>query len=151
MQRIEKTIAEFLTDRFVPTVAPHATVEEVVDAMKSRQADCVAVVEDDALVGIFTERDFLNRVVGERRLPAETPVHEVMTPEPERLQRNHPVSYAIQQMAAFGFRNVPIVDDGKPLAILTIRDVIQHLSELLEEAQSRKLVDDEEWTDIGGG
>jgi len=108
------------------------------------------VVEKDVIVGIFTERDFLNRVIGERLVPAETRMRDVMTAHPDTLRPSDGVAYAVERMASRGFRNIPIVDNDKPAAVLTVWDVMTHLSAALADAEDNNIGIDE-WTDIGGG
>jgi CBS domain-containing protein len=104
------------------------------------------------LVGIFTGRDFLNRVAAEKRKPAETLLGEVMTKAPETLGPDDCVSYAIDRMANGGFRNVPIVADGRPVAVISVRDVMTHLAEVFAEIEEGDADDEmKDWVDIGGG
>ncbi len=121
--------------------------------MKSHGSNYVVVLEEGKLEGIFTERDFLNRVTAARRNPADTELRDVMTSELQTLSSEDCVSYAINQMAVGGFRNIPIVDpDGTFRVVLTVRDVIGHLSDLFSELDgSVESGDMQEWTDIGGG
>jgi CBS domain-containing protein len=153
MQRIQKTISEFISGRPVPLVGPDDDVATAIATMKSQRADCVVVVEGDALLGIFTERDFLYRVAARQRSPKDVPVRAVMTPDPRTLRPRDSIAYAINCMVLHGFRNIPIVDDeGRPSALLDVRSIISHIAEVfaeIEEGKSRPDVD--EWTDIGGG
>jgi len=154
---LDRTIREFMRTGAFARLGPGDTVAAAVELMRSQPAECVAVVEGDRLVGVFTERDFLNRVTAERRQPAATRLAEVMTSAPVTLGPDDPISYAINRMAVGGFRNVPIVDEeGTALAILNVRDVISQLSELfdaLERAGAERATraDGKEWEDIGGG
>lgn len=153
MQRIQKTISEFLSDGSVPSVGPDDVVSKAIEAMKSGGSDCVLVLDDGKPIGIFTERDFLNRVTAEQRKPSETAMRDVMTRDPETLRPHDCISYAINRMAVRGFRNVPIIDgDGKAIAVIDVRDVVDHMSELFSEmgegGSSSK--EDDEWVDIGG-
>jgi CBS domain-containing protein len=152
MPQIEKTIAEFIGDRELPSVAPGDTVAVAIALMKSRPIDSVVVVEDGKLVGVFTQRDFLNRVTAARRDVDTVRMREVMTPDPEKLAPTDCITYAINRMAVRGFRNIPIVDDdGTVLAVLSVRDVVRHLSMLFSELSSVDVEGWDEWNDIGGG
>lgn len=154
MQRIQKTIDQFISDDPLPAVAPDDQVTAAMEAMKAQRSDCVLVLDSARLVGIFTERDFLNRVTAQQRNPAETRVRDVMTADPETLRPHDAVPYAINRMVVRGFRNIPIVDgDGKAVAVLDVRDVMAHLSEVFDDLAQGKVVESEwdEWTDIGGG
>jgi len=150
---MNKSISEFLTDTSANTIRADATVMDAISAMTRQRHDYVLVMENGSIIGIFTERDFLNRVIGERLLPERVPIREVMTPDPETLMRSDYISYAIERMARYGFRNIPIVDEGEPPAVLTVWNVMSHLSEILadieEDGIDREIFD--ELTDIGGG
>lgn len=148
MQRIQKTIAEFV----IPAIRPGDKVTKAIRLMKNRGSDCALVVEENRLVGIFTERDFLYRVIAEKRLPSETLVRDVMTPEPETLKSGDSIAYAINRMVLRGFRNIPIVDeDGRPISVLNIRHIMEHMNEVFAELDTTRTSQVDEWTDIGGG
>jgi CBS domain-containing protein len=96
--------------------------------------DCVLVMRGDDLAGIFTSRDFLNRVAAVRADPAVLVLGDVMTPMPRTLRPRDPVVFAINWMAVEGFRNVPIVDDaGAVLGVLTVWDVMRHLEAIFDD------------------
>lgn len=153
MRRIQKPIKDFLSDEPLASVGPDEPVTAAIASMKSSKWDCVLVLEEGGLVGIFTERDFLFRVSATQKNPAETKVREVMTPEPETLRAHHSIVYAINRMVVRGFRNIPIVDDdGKAIAVLDVRDVMKHLDAVFTEVQEGQGgAEWDEWTDIGGG
>lgn len=153
MQRIQKTIAEFVSGGPLPSAGPDDKVSLAIVTMKSTRSDCVLVIESDKLIGIFTERDFLLRVAAEQREPAATRLRDVMTAEPETLAMSDCISYAINRMATRGYRNVPIVDpDGRAVAVVDVRDIIDHLADLFAEiGESGGGELDREWVDIGGG
>lgn len=153
MAEIQRTISEFIANRAVPAVTSGDTVLRALAIMKERPCDAVAVVDDNRVVGIFTERDFLNRVAAVRLDAATTSVSRVMTADPFTLRPLDCISYAINRMALRGFRNIPIVDDdGKPLAMLNARDIVGHLSVLFEELDDPSRSERwDEWNDIGGG
>jgi signal-transduction protein with cAMP-binding, CBS, and nucleotidyltransferase domain len=94
-------------------------------------------------------------VAAQGRDPADTPVREVMTPKPDTLRSIDFISYAINRMGGMGYRHVPIVDEGKVKAVLSVRDVMLHLVDLLAEVAGPESSAGEplvtEWTDLGGG
>ncbi len=152
MREIRKTVSEFIEDVAVPAVGLQDSVADAIAEMKQHPSDCVVVLASGTLVGIFTERDFLTRVTAAKRDPALTKMEEVMTPEPETLRAYDCISYAINRMAVRGYRNIPIVGDaGKPLAVLSVRDVVSHLSELFDEVSASSELPTNAWVDIGGG
>ncbi len=154
MQRIEKTIAEFMHRHAVPRLHPEDTVARAVELMRKPGLDCVLVVDDGALVGVFTGRDFLYRVARHGHNPATMTLAEVMTRRPETLGPHDCISYAINRMAVQGYRNVPIVnDDGALVALLSVRDVVDHLAEVFDDVESSPVRNDlgDRWVDLGGG
>jgi CBS domain-containing protein len=113
-----------------------ATVHEAVQAMLShRQAGVLAVDGQGRLRGIFTERDVLTRIVGKGLDARTTPLKAVMTPNPEALSASHRVAYAVHCMSVAGYRTVPLVDEeGRPVGVVTVSDVIRWLAHLFPEA-----------------
>jgi len=109
-----------------------ATVTEAADRMvQARQAAVLIVDAGGRLTGIFTERDLLTRVIGRGLDPKGTALSAVMTPNPEVLSLRDRVAYAVHCMSVAGYRTVPLVDaDGKPIAIVTVSDVIRWLATL---------------------
>ena len=152
MFQIQKSISECISVSAFATVGPNEMVASAVEAMAKTDVDCALVIDGDKLVGIFTERDFLNRVSAANRDPATTPMREVMTTDVRTLQGDDCVTYAIDRMANGGFRNVPILDEnGKPKAVLDVRVVMGHLVKVFAEIEKEDPEVGQEWIDIGGG
>jgi CBS domain-containing protein len=134
LRRLEKTIREIGWTHAVPRLAVTDRVSQAFDQMSREAHDCVLVMRGDALAGIFTSRDFLNRVAAVRADPAALLLGDVMTPTPRTLRPRDPVAFAINWMAVEGFRNVPILDDaGAVLGVLTVWDVMRHLEAIFDE------------------
>ena len=106
------------------------SVGEVITRMQSESLDCVLVTDDGKLVGIFTDRDAVLKVAGGRS-ELRRPVGEVMTADPVILRREDPIAVALNKMAVGGFRHVPIVDRGTPVAVVSARDVFRHIAHRL--------------------
>jgi CBS domain-containing protein len=160
MRRLEKTIEELGWTRNVPQLGRTDRVARAFDLMSREAHDCVMIVEDGKLVGIFTSRDFLNRVAAVRGDPSAIELGAVMTSGPRTLRPRDGVAFAINWMAIEGFRNVPIVDDsGHVAGVLTVWDVMRHLDSVFKEIEATPRpvrVQDEisavvAMTDIGGG
>lgn len=114
------------------TVPPTATVQDAVDLMHDRNVGAVAVVEDHKLVGIFTERDVMNRVVREKRPPERTTVADVMTKDVISARRDMPYGDALSMMVGRQFRHIPVVDDEmRVTGMLSVRDLYEHAVERL--------------------
>lgn len=160
MRRLEKTIKEIGWTHAVPRLAVTDRVSQAFDQMSREVYDCVLVMRGDELAGIFTSRDFLNRVAAVRADPAALLLGDVMTPTPRTLRPRDPVVFAINWMAVEGFRNVPILDDaGEVLGVLTVWDVMRHLEAIFDEidATPRPVPPTEDTSsvfdmvDLGGG
>jgi CBS domain-containing protein len=137
MRRLQKTIEEIGWTRSVPRFRKADTVARAFDAMSREAHDCVLIVEGDALAGIFTSRDFLNRVAALRKDPQQLALGDVMTASPRTLRPRDGVAFAINWMAVEGFRNVPITDDaGVILGVLTVWDVMRHLGDVFDEIEA---------------
>jgi CBS domain-containing protein len=134
MRRLEKTIREIGWTYAVPRLEVTDRVSQAFDAMSREVHDCVLVMSENKLAGIFTSRDFLNRIAAERADPTAVQLGEVMTETPRTLRPRDPVAFAINWMAIEGFRNVPIVDDnGDVLGALTVWDVMRHIGEIFDD------------------
>jgi CBS domain-containing protein len=82
------------------------------------------------VVGIFTERDVLFRIVDRGRNPVTLALAEVMTRDPETLPLDASVAWVLNRMCVGGFRHVPVVDrEGRPVIVVAVRDVVEFLVE----------------------
>jgi CBS domain-containing protein len=108
----------------------NTSVEDAIARMQAESIDCVLVMEGDALVGIFTDRDAILKVAGQG--DGGRAVRDVMTPDPVVLRSGDPVAVAIHKMAVGGFRHVPIVKAGVPVAVVSAKDVFKHLAAGIE-------------------
>jgi CBS domain-containing protein len=134
MRRLEKTIKEIGWTHAVPRLEVTDRVSRAFDQMSREVYDCVLVMRGDELAGIFTSRDFLDRIAAVRADPAALVLGDVMTATPRTLRPRDPVAFAINWMAVEGFRNVPIVDDaGAVLGVLTVWDVMRHLEAIFDD------------------
>ncbi len=107
---------------------PDENVLDVVKQMASKHCGCALVVENKQLVGIFTERDALTRVLSEGREASSLTMREVMTPDPERLVLGDTLGFALHKMSVGSFRNLPIVDDrGLPAGVVSQQDGVRYL------------------------
>ena len=107
------------------TVAPDAAIRDVLRQMRDRREAAVLITEGDRVVGIFTERDALLKLAG--RPSVDGAIRDVMTTDPVVLRAEDSLAVAIQKMAIGGFRHIPLVDDGRPIGIVTSTDVFRHV------------------------
>jgi CBS domain-containing protein len=111
------------------TVAPEATVDEVLKLMVDKEIGCVMVVEQGKLVGIFSERDALMKINTDAPRLRTKPISQYMTADPVTLETNDKIAYALQKMNVGGYRHIPILFDGKLAGVISIRDILRYLSE----------------------
>ena len=112
--------------------APDDNVSGAMRAMQRERRGCVLVTgsggPDSPLIGIFSERDVLYRIVDRGRNPASLPLAEVMTPDPEVLPVEASIAWVLNKMAVGGFRHVPVVDaEEHPVCVVSVRDVVEFL------------------------
>lgn len=107
-------------------VEPRTPLGEVVARIREKNRGSVLVIDDGAIVGIFTERDLMTRVKHAGDWKA-TPISEVMTESPVTIRPDQTIEEAINLMVAGGYRHLPLVDEGSVVGLLSIRDVLKHI------------------------
>lgn len=123
------------------TASPEVTVSAAAKLMAKRKVGAVMVVEDDRLVGIFTERDVIVRVVAQQRDARTTRLAEVMTTMPKTIDPDKSFGYALLMMHEHGFRHVPVVEEGKLIGMVSARSALDpELEEFLAEEERRKRI-----------
>lgn len=111
------------------TAAPDDSVETVIRRMRAERQGYAVVLEEDRLVGIFTERDVLSRILSRGVDPAATTVGTVMTPRPTTLRSHDPPAWAMHRMVSQDFRHLPIAEGDRLVGLLSIRGVLRYLYE----------------------
>ena len=121
------------------TASPGMTVDEAARQMARRKVGAILVVDRDKLVGIFTERDALFRVIAQDRDARAATLADVMTPSPKTVTPDKSFGHALLVMHDNGFRHLPVVEDGKLLGIVSARNALDpDLEEFVSEAQRRE-------------
>lgn len=127
---LEATIRD-LEPKPAATLREMGTIRAAVQLMLEQKLGAVLVEREGQVVGIFTERDLMRRVVA-AGIGLDRSIEEVMTPDPETLKLDDGVAFALNRMVVGGFRNVPIVDENGVLAaILSQREVVNYIVSLL--------------------
>jgi CBS domain-containing protein len=110
-------------------VAPTQTVAEAVALMRQEAVGCLLVCAGQRLVGIFTERDLLRRVLAARK-PLDLPVADCMTPNPVTVYLKDPIGVAVRRMEEGGYRHLPVVDENsRPVGVLSVKRIVHYLVE----------------------
>jgi CBS domain-containing protein len=123
------------------TAPPQTTVGKAAELMASKNVGAVMVVEKERLIGIFTERDAVFRVIARGRDAQTTSLAEVMTTAPKTVDPDKTYGYALHMMHENGFRHVPVIENGKPVGIVSSRNALDpEMEEFVAEAQRRKYI-----------
>lgn len=119
--------------------SPETLVSEAAKLMAARNVGAIMVVENDHLVGIFTERDVVFRVVARGLNAQATQVADVMTCALDTIDPDTPLGYALVVMQEKGFRHLPVVQDGKAVGIISSRSAMDpELAEFTSEVNRRE-------------
>jgi CBS domain-containing protein len=125
-------------------LSPDTTVIAAAELMAERKLGAAMIVERERLVGIFTERDALFRVVARGLDTRTTKLAAVMTAEPRTVGPESTYGYALLMMQENGFRHAPVVENGKPIGIVTSRNAMDpDLEEFVAEANRREHIREE--------
>jgi len=136
---LELPIRDAIEPRKLVVAPPEASVSKAAQLMKQGNIGAVLVVKEGRLVGIFTERDAVYRVMAAGRDPHTTRLAEVMTPDPKTVAPDETFGYALLLMHENGFRHAPVVEDGRPVGVVSARNALDpDLEEFAVEAERRK-------------
>jgi len=130
----------------VATIEANMPVGGALSAMHEQGIDCLLVMDEGRLIGVFTERDAVLKLADRRlsigairrrfmhavrhvRLGSRTLTSDVMTPDPVVLQADETVAVAIHKMAVGGFRHIPVLDGDQPVGVIAASDVFRHVVE----------------------
>jgi CBS domain-containing protein len=116
------------------TVKPQTTLGEALQAMMGPSVGALLVVDDhNKLVGILTERDLLTKVVGSHSDYRSLPVQQFMTADPEAVAVTDTLAFALHKMDIGSYRHLPVVRDGRPIGVISVRDMLRHITKLCKE------------------
>jgi signal-transduction protein with cAMP-binding, CBS, and nucleotidyltransferase domain len=108
-------------------VTPDQTIAEVVESMRQVRVGCVLVCQQEKLVGLFTERDLLRRVLAVGT-PLNRKVGEHMTTSLVVVRPTEPIAAALKRMEVGGYRHLPVIDElDHPLGILSVKRIVHYL------------------------
>ena len=120
-------------------VDDEAPLKEVYEIMQKENIGSVIITKFDVLAGIITERDLLLRVLGKFEHYDEVPVKEVMTKRPFAIKKEASILSLIEMVSVHDFRHIPVIDeDGAPVNIISIRDLVKFITEFFPEEVKAK-------------
>ncbi len=131
-------IYDLVKDRRVYSIEADRTVLEAARFMMEHSIGALPVLRNGELVGIFSERDVMNRVVAVGRMPGTTKISEVMTPNPKAVSVDETIENCLFLMREFGFRHLPITDGKELKGLVSSRDILlRYVAQ--KEAEARRL------------
>ena len=137
----QRPVRSILGSESPVTANGEMSVAQAARLMKERRVGAVLVMNEGRLAGIFTERDALFRVIAEGRDPAKTELQDVMTANPRTITPDRPFGHALHLMHEGGFRHVPVVEEGKPLGVVSARDALgPELEAFVSELDERERI-----------
>ena len=133
------TIRDLISNRTIHYVQPTQTVVEAASYMVERNVGAVPVLDGTRLVGIFSERDLMKRVVTEGRDPRSTRICDVMSTELRTLEPSASSEDAMCLMQTHGVRHLPVCEGRTLVGFLSLRDLLRcHLDEKSGEAEAMR-------------
>ena len=117
-----RPIREIIGKRRPITAEENMSVAEAARIMNEGRVGAILVTRKEKLIGIFTERDALTRVLAVGRDPLHTRLSQVMTARPDTMPPDKPFGHALIRMYEHGYRHMPIVDNGRPVGVVSMRD-----------------------------
>lgn len=140
-----RSIRMIIEQQHLITAPGSTTVIEAARLMRENHVGAVMVVEDGRLAGVFTERDALFRVIAEGRDVQTAQLADVMTRNPQTIHPDKPFPDALHVMYEGGFRHVPVVEDGRPVGMISARDALgpeleDFIYELLRQNQAEDIL-----------
>ena len=117
-----------------PTVQTGTSLQSVIDILREKKVGCVMVESDGKIAGVMTERDFLLRAIFKGMDTEKEIIGDYMTSNPETLQVDDPLAFALNKMHVFGIRHIPILNqDNSIYGMVSVKDVIAHIGNFYSE------------------
>lgn len=133
-----RPISQLLGSQKLVTALPGMSVREAARLMAAEKKGALPVVENGRLLGIFTERDAVFRVLAPGLDPDATTLAQVMTPDPVTVAADRPLNHALHLMYEGGFRHIPAVAEGRVVGIVSARDALGlEITQFERELQER--------------
>ena len=117
-------VYELVKDRKVYFIEADRPVLEAARFMMEHNIGALPVLRNGELVGMFSERDVMTRVVAGARSPGTTKISEVMTPNPRAVSPDESIENCLFMMREYGFRHLPIVEEKKLRGMISLRDLL---------------------------
>jgi CBS domain-containing protein len=118
-----RSVRDVIQARDLPSVQTGATVREACHVLDRYNVGALVVLDGEWLLGVVSERDIIRKCLGQDRRSDETTVDEVMTPDPKTVTADEGLNDALANMTDGRFRHMPVMDGGRCIGLLSIRDI----------------------------
>jgi CBS domain-containing protein len=113
---------------------PGTSIREAIQMMLKHDVGALIVADETGtLLGIFSERDLLSKVADPAADYAKLTIGEFMTGKPECVNADDTLAFALHKMDVGGYRHLPVMNDGKPAAVISVRDLLRHITRLCKD------------------
>lgn len=134
-------VRDVMQDKKLLTAPPDTTVSKAAKLMAKAKVSAVLVLDGESLVGIFTERDAVTRVIAQERDVQTTRLADVMTAAPQTISPDKTFGHALLMMYENGFRHVPVIENGKVIGMVSARNALDpDLEEFTAETSRREQI-----------
>lgn len=124
------------------TISPDASVFDALRMMSDKNVGALAVMEDDKLVGIISERDYARKVILKGKASKEVPVGEIMTAKVITVHPDQTVEECMDLMTSKHIRHLPVIEDDRLVGMISIgdvmRDILYRQRELLKKLEGQE-------------
>ena len=133
--RVERSLMDDMVSSLMPrsplTLRAETNVRDAIATMLDHDIGAILIVDGvGQLVGIFSERDLLVKVAGLCPDYATRPLGDFMTRRPETIRGNDSLAFALHKMDCGGYRHLPVVQDGRLLGMISVRDLLRHITDI---------------------
>ena len=116
-----------LDQEFLDVTSDTPAIEAILK-MRTSRVGCALVIDNGKLVGIFTERDILNKLAGKKAFAPTTAVKELMSPNPESLRETDSVATALSKMSLGRYRHIPVQKADGTYSVTSIKHVLKYIA-----------------------
>ena len=146
MRRCMCLVRDLIKRPYAVVACPDETAQAAAARMTEQACGSILVCDADRLCGIFTERDLMTRVIGKGVDPKTTKLKEVMTRDPDTIESTETEHEALRRMDAFGYRHLPVLEDGRVLGVISMRDLpLEILAQMAPELEQRHALAERMW------
>jgi CBS domain-containing protein len=113
----------------VYAVSSNDSVLNALQLMMEKNISALLVIEENELLGIFTERDYARKIILQGKSSKNTPIYEAMTSKPYTISPNESIDNCMELMTSKHFRHLPVVEEGRVIGIISIGDLVKFIIE----------------------